>query len=222
MSVDPDRNVDRQSDLAVMDANEYKQKRRLERILDAMDKIEEQSNEAWDRFVAGQINHDAKNIMIQRAVKEAIREAYNLLLAHQKQLESEHEVDELLAQDGGMEWEAMSDYWLARRGDPIGTIEQTHQDDIVIWGLRDFLDTKEFYREEWEEPVKPRNQPAQMEPQSREQSVPETVSWNAALRLKEFLNEEHSLEVKFEELEDELPNWGYREVDEVPEGVEVI
>jgi hypothetical protein len=222
MAADAERNSERQSDLAVMDANEYKQKRRLERILDAMDKIEDQANEAWDLFVKGQISHDAKNIMIQRAVKEAIRESYKLLIDHQNSLQEEHDVADLMAADGGMHWEAMSDYWLARRDQPIGVIPQVNNDDIVIWGLRDFLDTEEFYLEEWVEREKPRNQPPTVVEHESETSVPERVSWAAALRLKEFLDDEHGMEIKFEELDDRLPNWGFDELEEVPDDVEVI
>lgn len=193
MAAQPDKDVSRQSDLAVMDANEYKQKRRLERILDAMDNIEEQANKAWDEFVHGEINHDAKNIMIQRAVKEAIRESYNLLLDHHESVNGE-------AKENGEDAKG-SEYWVGRGNQPLGTIEQVSQDNIVILGLRDFLNTKEFYIEEWDEIDDGRHGAPEKITQKRKQSVPERVSWMAALRLKQFLNDVHGLELSFETIE---------------------
>jgi len=66
-----------QSDLAVMEANEYKQKRRLERLLDAVDDVQDTADEAWNAYVAGEISQEARNITIQRTVQNAIRESTN-------------------------------------------------------------------------------------------------------------------------------------------------
>lgn len=190
---------ERQSDLAVMDAQEFKQKNRLKRLLEAHNKVEEQANEAWGLFVKGEISHDAKNIMIQRAVKEAVRESYKLLLDHQRECE----------EDGGY-----SEYWAGRDDHPIGRIAQEEQPDIALWGLRDFLHTKEFYSETVEQGRTPRNKPPTTETEEVKQSVPEELSWRAFLRLKEFLDDAHDLEISFEELDDSLPSWGFEEVPE--------
>lgn len=202
---------DRQSDLAVMDAQEFKQKRRLKRLLEAHDKVEEKANEAWDLFVAGEISHDAKNIMIQRAVKEAIRESYKLLIDHQREYEDRSE-------------DEYSEYWIGREGDPIGVIKLEDYENIPIYGLRDFLNTKEFYEEIITRPITNRNKPPTTETEAVKHSVPEEVSWGAFLRLKEFLDDTHDLEISFEEMDDSLPNWGYEEYEDgdVPDGVEVI
>ena len=209
---------ERHSDLAVMEAQEYKQKRRLERLLDVLEKVEAKANEAWDLFVAGEINHDAKNIMIQRAVKEAIRETYNHLIDHEEELAND--------EDG----ERHSEYWVGFErlkqtdngsvvpvagdggAEPIGVISQQSQADIYIWGLADFMETKEFYEEAITETTKPRNQPARTETKTIQKTVPEDVSWNAYLRLKRFLDQELSLDIQFEELGDSLPTWGFEEV----------
>lgn len=197
MATDQSPPNERQSDLAVMEAQEFKQKRRLKRLLDAIEKVEEQANEAWAMFVSGEINHDAKNILIQRAVKEAVRESYKLLLDHQREQE---EVDK------------NSEYWVGRRDDPIGVIQQYSTDDIGIYGLRDFLATQEFYQETVTRQVSRRNKPPGTETETVQHSVPEKISWRAFLRLKEFLDDAHDLEISFEELDDALPTWGFEEV----------
>lgn len=202
---------ERQSDLAVMDAQEFKQKRRLQRLLEAHDKVEEKSNEAWDLFVAGEISHDAKNIMIQRAVKEAVRESYKLLIDHQREFTDRGD-------------DEYSDYWVGREDEPIGVIEQEGHQNIGIYGLRDFLHTKEFYEEIITRKVSKRNKPPTVETEAVKHSVSEEVSWAAFLRLKEFLDDTHDLEISFEEMDDQLPSWGFDEMepDDIPDDVEVI
>jgi len=199
----------RQSDLAVMDAQEFKQKRRLKQLLEAHKKVEEKANEAWELFVAGEISHDAKNIMVQRAVKEAIRESYKLLVDHERE---QREADQ------------HSEYWAGTTEEPLGRIEQTGGDDIVIYGLADFLQTKEFYREQVVEQTHEPNMPPETQSYTVERSVPEKLSWRAFLRLKEFLDDQHDLEITFETLDDQTPKWSFEDLpeDEVPEDVEVI
>lgn len=206
------REGERQSDLAVMDANEYKQKRRLERILDTLDDVEHKANEAWDLFVAGEITAAGKNIIIQRAVKEAIRESYNLLHEYARDDETD------------------SKYWTREHAQaegndagPLGEIPQQTRRNILVWGLRDFIQTETVYHEEKTEWVKPRNQPTEQRTEVVEQTVPEEVSWTAFLMLKRFLCVEHDLEVTFEELDDGTPTWGFKEVDSADtNGEEVI
>jgi len=186
MSTDnPRESGDRQSDLAVMSKTEFKQKHRLNQLLLAHDKVEEKANEAWELLVVGEINHDAKNIMIQRAVKQFIREAYNLLLEHNQELDDD-ETD--------IYWEGASDQ-------PLGVLERKRGNDIVICGLSDFLGTKEIYRERWTEEVKRRNMPPKEVTREIEQSVPEDISWRAFLRLRRFLNEQYNLDLQFDDSE---------------------
>jgi len=178
----PRANGERQSDLAVMDGDEFKQKHRLNQLLLAHDKVEEKANEAWELLVLGEINHDAKNIMIQRAIKQFIREAYNLLLEYNDSLD-----------DGKKDI-----YWEGNSQKPLGVLNREHTDDIAIIGLSDFLRTKEIYRERWTEQVKRRNMPPKTVTREVEQSIPEDISWRAYLRLRRFLNQEYSLDLQFE------------------------
>lgn len=182
---------DRKSDLAVMAVEEYKQKRRLERILDASDHIDERANDAWDELVNGQIAIDGKNIIIQKAVKHGIVTCYNLLLDHHEKVREE-------ADGNGS---AQDRYWTGTNADPIGTIERNHSNDIDILGLKDYLETDTYYEDKWVVKHKPRNLPVRTETVVEEFTVPEWLSWQAALRLKEFLGREEGIEIKFESME---------------------
>lgn len=225
----PHRDADRQSDLAVMDANEYKQKRRLERILDAMDAIPDQADKAKEQYVAGEIDLHARRVMVQDAVKDAIWEAWNLLVDHEKNCQRDA-ADRMRADGGDLDsaddkdgpW-PHSEYFIGHPDQkPIGVIPQEQDDDKVVWGLKEFFEMDEFWTESWEETVKPRNGRPRPVEQELTHSVPRKVSWAAALRLKEFLNAEHGMEIQFEEMDNSLPNWGFEEIEEVPDDVEVI
>lgn len=205
MASTPENTGEGRSDLAVMDANEYKQKRRLERILDVVENVEEKADKAWDLFVQGDISHDAKNIMVQRAVQKAIREVYNLLVGHEQELADSH-----------------SEYWYGDPENAIGTIERDNDNSITITGLQEYMTLDTFITETVTERVNRANKPAKIVQHEREYTVPESVSWNAFLRLKQFLNEQHDLEIAFEEMDDELPTWGFEEVEEVPDDAEVL
>ena len=201
---------ERHSDLAVLEANEYKQKRRLERILDAHDHVEDASSEAFEAYALGEISEDAKNIVLLQAVKKFIREVYQLLREHEQERLRDDEDDSpgYLLRD-------------AVRGNEIGRIQRRAAPDVVFYDLQDFLQADTTYYESWEEPVSTRHGPNQTQEFTRQHSVPEEVSWQAYLLTTEFLTEEHSLELQFEELKDTLPTWGFEEVPD-EEGTEVL
>lgn len=191
----------RQSDLAVMDANEFKQKHRLKRILESHDKVEEMSEKAYGQYAEGRISHDGKNIRVLRAVQQYIREVYNLLMEYDDELDEDD----------------INDYWT---GTYLGALERQHDEDIFFRGLKSVLYADEVYTEEWTESVEARHGPNQSVSRSLNHTVPETVSVNAFLLVNKFLSQEKGLEIKFEEMEDSLPTWGFDEVEDV-EGTEV-
>jgi hypothetical protein len=203
MSVPEERDESRKSDLAVMDAQEYKQKRRLRRILDAREDVEEVGQEAFRGFIAGDISSDALNVSLLRAVQSYIRECHTLLKDWRNDT---YETDE---------WDP---YWTGDPTEPdsrpLGRVQFENRDDIVFWGLRDVLRAQDFYEESWTKPVENRHGPDTVAQKSRQKSVPENVSQNAYLRLNEFLAEEKDLELQFEDMDDSLPVWGFEEVDE--------
>lgn len=199
------RDTDRKSDLAVMDANEYKQKRRLERILDAMDNIPDQADRAKEQYFEGEINHHGRCVLVHDAVKDAIWEAWNLLVDHEnkcQQRAEQAEDDDEKDEDGP--W-PHSRYFTGHPNEvPLGIIEQPRGENIVIWGLRDFFETDEMWVNRWEEKEKPRNGAVDTITREQTYTVPRDVSWRTALRLKEFLNEEHDMEITFEAMEKDV------------------
>lgn len=207
MAVDaPNRDQDRRSDLAVMDANEYKQKRRLERILDAMDAIPDQADVAKEEYASGEIHAHARRMVVQDAVKNAIWEAWTLLVDHDNKCQQD-------ADEDAEGIETRSDYFIGsqERG-PLGTVPGKDGQDRHVWGLREFFLMDDTWVETWTEAEKPRNCAIQLVEKQQRHSMPLEVSWAAAIRLKEFLNAEHDMEIQFEEMDDQLPSWGFEEV----------
>jgi len=206
----PSDGEDRRSDLAVMDANEYKQKRRLRRILDAQENVEDVANRSYEMFTAGEIGERGKNIVLLRAVKQYIREAWNLLVAYDDQLQEEQHGDSYawnpyldgppVNEDGD------------RLGDPLGKIDMRGESPVYFWGLEDYLHADPLYDDVWQEEVQTRHGPDEYEQCSETRTVPEDVSWNAYLLTRRFLAEEKDMEVQFENMDDSLPVWGFTEL----------
>jgi len=187
-----------QSDLAVMEANEYNQKRRLERILDAVDAVQDTADDAWNAYVAGEISREARNITIQRTVQNAIRECYKLLLDHSRQAAA--------GEDGGPDR-----YWRGDADDPLGSVELVGETVAVVVGLEDFLEAPTFFETTVTREVSPRNMPDETVTESVETTMPEEISYRAYLRLKEFLDDVHDMEISFEEMDDSRPYNDWRD-----------
>lgn len=192
---------ERQSDLAVMDANEYKQKRRLRRILDIHDSVEDAADKLFQLEIEGVISRDARNLGLQKVVQKFIRECWNLLQEYDHE---DHPND--------------PDVW----GEELGSIRMEHRQDIVFCGLDDFLRSNEFYSESWTEGTTTRHGPNQTQEYSRQYTVPEEVSWEAYLLLRRFLDQVKDVEVKFEALGDDLPSWGFESEEEIPDDAVVL
>lgn len=176
-----------QSDLAVMESNEYKLKRRLKRILDARDKCQEVDDIAFEMAVEGDISEDARNIVVLRAVQEFIHEAWMLLRDHAT-------TDE----DG-----ALTSTYLTER--ELGGIEFESRRPIVFRGLADILHADESYPEAWTETVRSRHGGAEVVKRSQTHYVPRDVSWAAYRLTCEFLAEEHDIMLQFEDVDDNIP-----------------
>lgn len=174
----------RVSELAVRGVDEYKQKRRLERILSDLEKIGDTSREAWMGYVNGSIDQRGRDIAVQRTVKEAIWECRSLLESHAKEKNPERD-----------------NYWFGNPGEPVGIIEQAEGTDIVLAGLYDFLYQDEIWCESFTERIKPRNLPVETITREIWHTVPDTVSRDAAARLTKFLAEEHGIELATEQME---------------------
>lgn len=189
----PETPEERRSDLAVLEANEHKQRRRLQEILDAHKAVETTADKLFQMQAAGEVSPDARNIGIQHAVKKFVRESQNLLTAWDRE-----EADE-----------DVPDPWRTS----LGTIEMRSEPDIEIVGLHEFLNTQETYTEHWSETVAARHGPNTTMEHSAQHTVPKKISWEAHMLLWEFLNAEYDIDVQFEDLDDSLPTWGFDEID---------
>jgi hypothetical protein len=203
----------RESDLAVMDAQEFKQKRRLKTILDAREKVEEKADTAEELYIKGEIAEVGRQMIVLRAVREYIRECWNLLIEHH---EAEHGNDDRCE-------------WLEER--PLGTIDLPRDGKglpveykgrrVEIAGLYQLLHCEEIHIEEWRERREYPHGSDEWITQTEEHAIPLSVSWQGYLTLNEFLSHEHDLEVRFEEMDDSLPTWGFEEVPDIPGTEEV-
>lgn len=185
---------ERRSDLAVLEANEHKQRRRLQEILDAHKAVETTADKLFEMQAAGDVSPDARNIGIQHAVKKFIRESQNLLTAWDRE-ESDDDVP---------------DPWQTH----LGTVPMESEPDVDIVGLHDFLQTQETYTEAWKETQDTRHGPVVEVQHSAQHTVPKQISWEAHMLLWEFLNAEYDIDVQFEDLDDSLPTWGFEEIDD--------
>lgn len=192
-----DREHERHSDLALMDSEEYKNKRRLEKLLDAHDLVEEVDNTSMVKLAYDEIDHYARRLLLFRAVKQFIREAFNSLRDHFESVQVEGEDPK---PDG---------YWLME--EPLGAIRLESRDDVKIMGLGDFLTAERTYTDHWTETVKPRNLPEREEHHERMQAMPEDISMRAFMKMKEFLDEERGLDLSFSETEADA-GYGYGEL----------
>lgn len=186
MPAEQQHDGERQSDLAVMDANEYKQKRRLERILDALEGVEDTADKAWQQYSHGEIDRDAFNITIQRAVKKAIRECDKLLKDHARSTDGDDR------------------YYAGNPREPIALPKDAPGLEDMIVGLNDFLQSDQYNHTEIEMEKTRRNKPNRTVVERIESTLPAEISFKAYLRLNEFLDDQHDMEISFEELDDKL------------------
>lgn len=180
---DSESSEERQSDLAVMDAEEYNQKRRLKRVLDAHDRVEEADRVSSEMITNGQWKGVARNYTVLRALQEFIRECYNLLRQHARDTPGRDE------------------YWKGDPNNPLGKIEMEHDSNIVFVGLQDILRAKKVYVETWEGTKDHRHMANETVELQRKHQIPIGAIWNGFLRLKKFLEDEHDLDLTFESRE---------------------
>jgi len=202
----------RESDLAVMGAQEFKQKRRLKAILDAREKVEEKADTAEELYSKGEIAEVGRQMIVLRAVREYIRECWNLLIEH---LETEHGNDDRCK-------------WLEER--PLGAIDLPRDGKglpveyegrrVEIVGLYQLLHCDEIHIEEWRERREYPHGSDEWVRRTEEHAIPLSVSWQGYLTLNEFLSHEHDLEVRFEEMDTGLDEWGTQTVAEETAEVE--
>jgi len=207
---DPEKDEIPSGERAVRDADEMKQRRLLQNILDALDDVEEAQRVALDGLAQGEMTADGKNILLQRAVSRSIREAYNLLRSHAPESDN--------GDDAG---DDRDQYWLGDPDDPIGQLPYKTREDAPVVGLRDYLHLPETYSEHSETTNNPRHGAPETVTEEHVHTVPAELSEAAYLRLRVFLGDIHEIKVAFEAVEDNLPAFGFDDPPE-DEDIEVV
>lgn len=201
------RDGDESDALAVLDVNEYKQRRRLERILDAIDEVEDRAEHAYVLRAEGEIQTAGRNIEILHANKFLVRVAYGLL-------------------SGAVKDSEPADEWTgegARANESIGAIPTEHPNSeppAEFGSLREFLNADEIYIERWVEQRRTQYDGTVVQRQQARHTVPPSVSWTANEWVKDYLIREHDLEVQFEDLEQSMQTYSYLE-DDTLSGVDI-
>jgi hypothetical protein len=95
---------------------------------------------------------------------------------------------------------------------PLGRITfKSDREPVEIVGLYDYLSCQRRYVERWTEEVPWRHGGNNVVEHRETYTVPLEVSRRAFRTINEFLEEEHDLELQFEELEDQTPYHDFRE-----------
>lgn len=176
---------DRQSDLAVMGANEYKNKSRLESILTQRQNVFDARDQARDLLISGEIQPDGRNLIVLNATRQYLEEVWNLVLRHAQQQEGE------------------GSYYLT--GKRLGTIELRGRENKQIRGLSSYLFSQRRYVQEWTEEVRWRHGDDRTRTRRETKTVPVEISRRAFRTINRFLDNVHDLDIQFEELDDKVP-----------------
>lgn len=180
---------DRQSDLAVMEMEEFAQKRLLQRLLESRDKVTDLANEARRLYVTGQIDERGRDTIVLYAVQDYLSAGWTLLLNHaQSQPADQH-----------------SEYLFERKLGEFDILEAT----IEFTGLYDVITTDEvFVREETRSVEYPQGPPREIT-HTESKAVPRRISWAACRLMDEFLAAEHGIELKVDNLDDSQKSFGF-------------
>jgi hypothetical protein len=190
MSADP---RDRQSDLAVMDVEEFTQKRLLKRLIDRREQVDELANEARRQWVVDNIDQQARDTMILFAVKDFISAGWTLLLNHEQSLPADEHSEFLFGRDLGT----------------LTILDQTWEFE----GLYDVLASEEVYAARATRTVEYPQGPPRQIAETESKAVPRDISWRACRLMDEFLAEEQGIELKVDQLDDSLESFGFSSAD---------
>lgn len=195
---------DRQSDLAVMDAEEFQQKRLLARIIEGRERVTELANKARERYIGGEIDQRGRNTMLLWAVQDYISTCWTLLRSYAEQEDDEYYL--LEADLGSIEF---------------GTGEE---DNVSFQGLYDILTAEEVHTSHFTEVVEYPQGPPRERTRTETKSVPRQVSWRACRLLDEFLANTQGIELVIDEIDTGLQSFGFDTVnlDKDELGVETI
>jgi len=162
---------------SVRDADEPKQARRINEILDARMEVRYSSQRLFEMQAAGEISQDARNIGIQVAMKSFIRECLNLL---------PDDADDIPG-NATNPWEAH-----------LGVIEMKGGADVEVNGVDEYLGTQELYVDSRERAVQARHGPGEVSVERSKKTLPKDITWQAYSVLWKYLNAKYDIDVQFD------------------------
>lgn len=198
------------SDLAVMEVNEYKQKRRTESILDSLDAVQQRDDELSELMAMGEITQQGRDMGVLHTVQAAIEDCRNLLLEYAKA--NAEKLTDGEGSDGQTHTRYADEYWHGTLDNPIGQVSFHNGGTVDIIGLKHLLGAKMVYTETWTETVSSRHRGDEEVERSATHVIPRYISKRGYRRLMRFLDEEYSLDVVFED--NELETWEYLDIEE--------
>jgi len=182
---------------SIDDPGEYNQKRRLKQIADTRDRVFQQRRHALDLEANGEIGEQMKRTIIREAVADLVLEVEHLITAQKE--------------DG--DWPGQQ-YWKTAELGSVAIPEQGQ--NIPVNGLKGFLEFPNPAVVTWvEEPDAPPGFSTHPDREQRRQrskqiQLPEEISMRAFRSVTEFLKAS-GLDA---ELEEQLPEHGFRELDD--------
>jgi len=173
---------------------EHKQHRRVNRFMNVFEEIGKADKRSKEAVVTGQMNPDGREVVLQNAVQRFIRELYSPLKNHSR---------EAAGRDA---------YWMGDPETPLGVIRFSDGDDVLLAGLRDYLQLDDTLSRSWEETVVRRNKPPTVETKWETKTVPEEVTWGAFYYATEFASRELGLGLSVTEEESGEAEYEYADL----------
>lgn len=167
------------SDLSgIEDPTEYKQRRRIQELLDASQRFFEQKRKAKDHYISGEIDKQLQREMVRDAFEEFLVESEQKILSFIPDESTDPE-------DYSKEQQVAAHVWHSAY---IGTIQLPSR-DLDIVGLHAYMSLPDVIRDEWEETSQHPTKGEQTEVRTTTTQIPTRVTFNAYRVLRYFWHE---------------------------------
>lgn len=163
---------------SVREADENKQGRRIDEILDARKMVLSVEQTLFEQQARNEISQRGRNIGLQVAVKSFIRECLNLLPA-----------------DGDTDVPNQVPHPYREK---LGEVPMYWHSNIEVVGLLEYLETNETYQESFRDSQSAKHGPDKLTMRRQSHTVPKELSWQAYTVLWRYLNWEYDIDVQFE------------------------
>jgi hypothetical protein len=173
-----------------LDVQEFKNRRRLQSILDARDKAQSIRSSAEELVVNNEIRPKGRDILIFRAVEQYLSETWHLL---------QHHYDETGDRTYLYDWD-------------LGKVSFSTGETIRFEGLSDFRAGQQAYTTSWTETVQWRHGKDIQKRKTEVQTVPADVSERARGAISDFLAQEHGIQLSTDSGEANTADFDYSDL----------